>query len=127
MSRPAVYPPACPAAPRSIVRSGLPHRLAAQPIAPGRAVLALLLASLFACIGDAPEASAQLLPPDADWQVLETRNFRVTFTPELEELARRAGDRAERAHARLTEEFLPPPRGKIDLILADNVDAANGL
>jgi hypothetical protein len=68
--------------------------------------------------------SAQLIPND-DWRTLRTTHFRVHFTPELEEQARRAAVNAERAYTQLAAELVPP-RGTIDLVIADNVDYVNG-
>jgi hypothetical protein len=66
------------------------------------------------------------LPPNERWRTLETEHFRVHFTPEMEALGRRAGERAETAYAALAEVLVTPPRGKIDLVLSDNVDFSNG-
>jgi Tol biopolymer transport system component len=66
------------------------------------------------------------IPPDARWRTLDTEHFRVSFVADLEGVARRAAERAERAYALLAEELVEPPRGKIELLLADNVDFANG-
>jgi hypothetical protein len=82
-------------------------------------VAALLL------LGSAAAAPAQL-PPDARWRTFDTENFRIHFTPELRDLARGAAARAERAYALLAAEFVAPPPGRIDLIVTDNVDFANG-
>ncbi|HEV2150117.1 MAG TPA: hypothetical protein VGR37_22155 [Longimicrobiaceae bacterium] len=82
------------------------------------AVLALLAAL-------AAPLRAQL-PPDAPWRTFDTEHFRVYFTPELEPLARRAGDRAEAAYARLAATFVRPPGGKVELVVSDHVDFANG-
>ena len=71
-------------------------------------------------------AAAQQVPPDESWRTLETEHFRVTFPEHLEDLARRAADRAEWAHARLTEHFVRGPRGTIDLVITDHADVANG-
>lgn len=68
--------------------------------------------------------NAQLIPND-DWRTLRTSHFRVHFTPPLEEQARRAAVNAERAYAQLSTELVPP-RGTIDLVIADNVDYVNG-
>ncbi|MFL5577992.1 MAG: hypothetical protein ACJ79S_18720, partial [Gemmatimonadaceae bacterium] len=72
----------------------------------------------------APAARAQLAP-DADWRTLRTPHFAVHFTPPLEEAARRAAASAERAYAALAAELVPP-RGTIELVVADNVDFSNG-
>ncbi len=84
-----------------------------------RVTLGVLLT--LACAG---AAGAQLVPND-DWRTLRTAHFRVHFTPPLEEQARRAAVNAERAYAQLAAE-LTPPRGPIDLVIADNVDFVNG-
>jgi hypothetical protein len=76
---------------------------------------------ILACAGG---ASAQLVPND-DWRTLRTAHFRVHFTPPLEEQARRAAVNAERAYVQLASE-LAPPRGPIDIVVADNVDYVNG-
>ncbi|MGI9078759.1 MAG: hypothetical protein ACR2G6_15735 [Gemmatimonadaceae bacterium] len=70
-------------------------------------------------------ADAQLLEPHARWRTLRTEHFSVHFTPDLEEAARRAAAEAERAY-RLLAATLHPPRGPIDLVVADNVDFSNG-
>ncbi len=64
--------------------------------------------------------------PDEDWRSLETTNFVVTFPAELEDLARRAAERAERAYERLRVALVEPPDGKIDLIVTDHDDQSNG-
>ncbi|MHB1222966.1 MAG: hypothetical protein ACYC2G_02800 [Gemmatimonadaceae bacterium] len=73
-------------------------------------------------------AAATALPaqaPDEPWRTIDTEHFRVHFTPELEELARRTAGNAERAYGQLAAE-LPAPRGLVDLVVADNVDYSNG-
>lgn len=69
-------------------------------------------------------AIAQLSPADR-WYTLETNHFRVHFTKPLEAEARRGAVNAERAFAQLATELVPPP-GKVDLVIADNVDYVNG-
>ncbi|HVE80106.1 MAG TPA: hypothetical protein VNA89_14665 [Gemmatimonadaceae bacterium] len=63
--------------------------------------------------------------PNADWRTIRTAHFRVHFTPELEDVARRAAASAEDAYVALARE-LTPPRGPLDLVVADNVDYTNG-
>lgn len=70
-------------------------------------------------------AAAQV-PPNERWSTIETANFRVTFGPGLEELARHAARRAEVAYARLAAELTSPPDGKVDILLTDAVDVSNG-
>ncbi|HYC50619.1 MAG TPA: hypothetical protein VEB19_05850 [Gemmatimonadaceae bacterium] len=63
--------------------------------------------------------------PDADWRTLRTENFYIHFTPPLEDIARRAAVQAESAYAQL-QQHLTKPRGKIDLLISDDVDFSNG-
>jgi hypothetical protein len=67
---------------------------------------------------------AQLVPHDP-WRTIATEHFRVHFTPPLQETAQRAALQAEVAWQRLSAE-LRPPRGVVDLVIADNVDFTNG-
>jgi len=83
------------------------------------AVSAALLAGLAAA-----SAGAQL-PPAERWRTISTEHFRIHFSPGLESNARRAAVSAERAYQQLSLE-LAPPRGPIDLVVADNVDFTNG-
>src|SRR5690349_4505770 len=63
--------------------------------------------------------------PSRPWRTITTTHFRVHFTPELDTLARRAAVHAESAYVRLRR-HISPPRGRIDLVIADNVDYSNG-
>ena len=84
------------------------------------------LAALGAMLICATTPCASQVIPNAHWRTIDTKHFHVHFTPELEPAARRAAMSAERAYAKLASE-LTPPRGPIDLVVADNVDYANGL
>ncbi|MBK5189068.1 MAG: PD40 domain-containing protein, partial [Gemmatimonadaceae bacterium] len=86
----------------------------------GRALAAFVVLVLCA----ASRASAQVAP-NAHWRTIDTKHFHVHFTPALEPVARRAAVSAERAYDALAAQ-LHPPRGPIDLVVADNVDYANG-
>ena len=83
-------------------------------------VVAVMLGTLAAAL----PVSAQLVPHDS-WRTIATEHFRVHFTPPLESAARRAASQAEVAWQRLARE-LKPPRGLIELVVADNVDFTNG-
>jgi len=72
----------------------------------------------------APPARGQA--PDEHWRSLRTDHFRLTFPERLEPLARRAGAYAERAWVQLSEAFVAPPRGLIDLVVTDHTDVSNG-
>ena len=69
--------------------------------------------------------TARAQDPSQHWREIHTAHFRVVFTPPLEDQARRAAVNAERAYAALARELVPP-RGTIDIVLADNVDFTNG-
>jgi len=84
------------------------------------AAAAIAILALF----PAGSAIAQLAPADR-WYTLETEHFRVHFTKPLEAEARRGALNAEHAFARLATELVAPP-GKVDLVIADNVDYVNG-
>ncbi len=71
-------------------------------------------------------AAAAQVPPDERWRSLETAHFRVTFPAELEETARRAGERAERAYDSLSRRFVEPPDGRIELLVTDHADRSSG-
>ncbi|HEX8393403.1 MAG TPA: hypothetical protein VF665_13750, partial [Longimicrobium sp.] len=73
-----------------------------------------------------PRPSAAQVAPDARWFTFDTEHFQVHYSPGLETLARRAAARAEAAHVRLAEAFVGPPSGRVHLVVADNMDAANG-
>lgn len=89
-------------------------------------LFAYLLASALALAALPAPSGAQGVPPDARWMTIETEHFRVHYTPGLEVLGRRAAARAEEARAELEAAFVRPPRGKVDLVVSDNVDFANG-
>lgn len=63
--------------------------------------------------------------PSGHWRTLHTEHFRLHFRPANRDVAQVAAREAERAWGLLATE-LHPPRGAVDLTLADNVDAANG-
>jgi hypothetical protein len=65
------------------------------------------------------------LDPSLNYRTIKTEHFRVTYSPGLEEVARRAAGSAERAYANLSKELVPPS-GTISLVVADNVDFSNG-
>lgn len=93
-----------------------PRRAAARLISTGRA---LALIAMLAAPG------AAQVKPNATWRTFRTEHFSVTFTPEVEELARRTAARAEEAYAALSV-HLRPPRGPIDIVVSDAVDYTNG-
>jgi hypothetical protein len=104
--------------------SDIRGRPTAMPtLLPRRALRLALLAVLVWCA--LPAFAVAQVRPDLAWQTISTERIRVHFTPELEELARRTLANAERAYAQLSAE-LRAPRGPVDIVVADNVDFANG-
>lgn len=57
---------------------------------------------------------------------LRTEHFRVTFPPRLETLGRHAAARAELARSRLARYVAKHPEGRVDVVVTDNTDIANG-
>ena len=78
-------------------------------------------------LGSAPArpADAQGVDPRGNWRTLTTAHFRVHFRAGEEVQGRRAAADAERAWSSLAAE-LTPPRGRVDLVVADNADISNG-
>ncbi|HKP73899.1 MAG TPA: hypothetical protein VJT67_00080, partial [Longimicrobiaceae bacterium] len=74
----------------------------------------------------APLAAHAQIPADEPWRTIDTPHFHVSYTPGMEVLARRAGARAEEAYTAVTGALVRPPRGRIDLLVTDNVDYSNG-
>jgi Tol biopolymer transport system component len=74
-----------------------------------------------------PVRSAAQVAPDARWYTFDTPHFQVHYEDGLEALARRAAARAEEARTALSEALVQPPRGRVHLVVADNLDYANGL
>ena len=83
-----------------------------------------LATALCASVVTSTRADAQL-DTDLKWRTIRTVHFQVHYSPGLEDHARRAAVNAEEAYTALSAELVPP-RGPIDLVLADNVDFTNG-
>ena len=92
-------------------------------LASARFAAAAALALLILCV--ATPAAAQVAP-DQRWRTLDTPHFRVTFPEGLELLGRRTAARAEWAYELLSRELVAPPAGRIDIVVTDDVDYANG-
>lgn len=85
-----------------------------------------LAASLTAAMAAPARADAQLAP-DARWYTFDTPHFQVHYEEGLEPLARRAAATAEAARTVLDSVLVEGPRGRVHLVLADNLDYSNGL
>ncbi|HEX6040516.1 hypothetical protein [Longimicrobium sp.] len=86
----------------------------------------LALSALAAAALSAGRVHAQVAP-DARWYTFDTPHFQVHYEQGLEDLARRAAARAEEAREALGQALVPAPRGRVHLVIADNLDYANGL
>jgi hypothetical protein len=85
-----------------------------------------LAALAVAVLALAPAPAAGQLSPQATWRTFETEHFVVHYEEGLGALARRAAARAEVSRERLAGALVPPPRGRVHLVVADNWDTANG-
>lgn len=105
---------------RSLFRAARSQWRRASASANGlRATLGLAI-----CLLIAPRIiSAQA--PNLDWRTIRTPHFYVHFNPNTEGFARRVAADAERAYSQLSQQ-LHPPRGMIDIVISDDVDASNG-
>jgi hypothetical protein len=92
-------------------------------VPPGARRLAHTAAAVAACLFGR-SAGAQVAP-NLDWRTIKTTHFYVHFNPSTEGLARRIAADAERAYEQLAK-ALHPPRGMIDVVISDDVDASNG-
>ena len=72
----------------------------------------------------ASSAGAQVAPYH-EWRTLETSHFHVHVTAGMEREGRAAAAAAELAYGQLSRELVPP-RGTIDLVVADDADYSNG-
>ncbi len=96
--------------------------------APGSRRLSLSLAT---CLILIPlHSSAFVIPlaaqdPTGHWRTLETAHFNVHVREDYRDVGVRAAGEAEQAWRELAA-ILPPPERRIELVIADNVDDANG-
>jgi hypothetical protein len=72
----------------------------------------------------AGRAEAQV-DPSGSWRTLHTPHFRIHFRPAYRDAALLEAREAERSYGLLATE-LHPPRGIVDITLADDIDASNG-
>lgn len=87
-----------------------------------RWLFAVILAAAFGRAGPAPAQD-----PSLRWYTLTTPHFHVHYHEGLDALGQRVGRTAERALARVAAALDHTPAGRIELIVADGSDSANGL
>lgn len=90
----------------------------------GMSAAVALAVALGMALGMATPAAAQV-DPRGRVRTIATPHLRVHYPAHLDSLARVSAVLAERAYGQLARE-LAPPRGMIDLLLADNTDVSNG-
>ena len=93
---------------------------------PRRSILALVtLGTLLQPV--VPDRVSAQVPPDEDWRQQDTEHFVITFPRHLEgEVVERAAASAERAWTLLSERFVEGPEERVQLLLTDHADVANG-
>jgi hypothetical protein len=82
-------------------------------------------ALLVALAALAPARAPAQADPTGRWMTLETAHFRIHVRPAEEALGARVAGEAEAAWAALAAR-LPPPSRRVDLVVSDNADYANG-
>lgn len=65
-------------------------------------------------------------PPSLDWFSIKTKHFRIHYSKELGEIARKFAPMAEKIHERLSRTMNWQPFFRTDVILVDNMDLPNG-
>ncbi|HLP99405.1 MAG TPA: hypothetical protein VK149_13285 [Sideroxyarcus sp.] len=87
----------------------------------------LRILSVLISIAITTAAQAALGPdPKRDWHSADTAHFRINYADQQRAQAERVAGIAERAYARLTRELKWEPSGKIEIVLLDEFDIANG-
>ncbi len=99
-------------------------RGAPAPVPAKVAVAAAAVVAAVVTCGAPREALAG--DPDRVWRTLETAHFIVTYPVPLDDIARRVGVVAERAHATLSPALGHRPSGKTIITVIDDTDGANG-
>ena len=67
------------------------------------------------------------IAPTLNWKTIETDHFRVSYPVELSEIARESTKHLEEAHSVLSPIFLWESRAKVQVLIVDNADSANGM
>lgn len=93
---------------------------------PGGTKSGWILCVTILLLAPARPALGQAVPPNEDWRQLTTEHFVITYPRGLVGLGTRAATSAERAYALLADRFVDPPEGRIQLLLSDHTDLANG-
>jgi len=96
-------------------------------IGPMRWLLAPLVAlAAMLVAGTTADARAQARDPQLVWRTIETPHFRIHYHQPLGHLARRTAAIAEQAHASLATIIGSVPSDRVEVVLTDESDSANG-
>jgi hypothetical protein len=88
-------------------------------------MLRILLATIALAV--LSPAHAALGPdPHQDWKVADSAHFRINYTAPQRPQAERIADIAERVYARMNRELQWQPSGRIEIVVVDEFDFANG-
>jgi Tol biopolymer transport system component len=82
---------------------------------------------IFAPLAQAGIGDELGLSPFHDWQQIETEHFRVVFPKELSSRGERVAQLYEEAHRDLKGELRWEPWWRVNVVIVDNTDAANGM
>jgi Tol biopolymer transport system component len=88
----------------------------------GLSLALTLIATWMTCT----HVQAQAADPTLVWRTIETPHFRIHYHQPLALLARRTAAVAERAHTTLATVLGFEPTGRVELVLTDESDSANG-
>lgn len=96
--------------------------------------LRMLLIAFAFSFGFSPAISSEAntgdsfgLSPFWSWKQIETEHFRFVFPAQVSKQAEAVARIYEEAHESLKEELRWEPRAKVNVLLVDNADSANGL
>ena len=89
-----------------------------------RASVRLCVCALL-CTALPPYRLTAQVDPTGSWRTIETQHFDVHTRAEYRDVALRAAAEAEAAWTEYAA-IITPPRSRIDLVVADNADEANG-
>lgn len=85
-----------------------------------------ILTTLFALSVLTPAQAALGPDPGREWHTADSAHFRINYATPQRAQAERVADIAERVYSRLSRELQWEPAGKIEIIVVDEFDIANG-
>ncbi len=85
-----------------------------------------ILLALVALAVLSPAQAAIGPDPGRDWKIADSAHFRINYATPQRPQAERIADIAERVYSRLSKELQWEPSGRIEIIVVDEYDIANG-